>query len=67
LTKAPDPPQRAPPQKACPTCGKPLVLGEKGGRPVLYCPDCDGPDPLHSPKAIGWTKSSLRPPKRPQQ
>jgi hypothetical protein len=63
VTKPPDPLQR----KLCRICGKPLVAREqRGGRPALYCPACDGPDPLHSPKAIGWTKSSLRPPKRPQ-
>ncbi|CCD87947.1 protein of unknown function [Bradyrhizobium sp. ORS 285] len=30
------------------------------------CPVCDGPDPLHSPKALGWARGSLRPPQRPK-
>ena len=38
-----------------------------GERCKLICPACDGPDPLHSPKALGWAKGSLRPPKRPQE
>jgi hypothetical protein len=63
LAKSPEPLRRKP----CPTCGKPLAVREQsGGRPALICGACDGPDPLRSPKAIGWTRSSLRPPKRPQ-
>jgi hypothetical protein len=61
VTKPPELPQR----KLCPSCGKLLIAHEgKDARPALYCPACDGPDPLHSPRAIGWTKSWLRPPKR---
>ncbi|MGC2087504.1 MAG: hypothetical protein WA702_29540 [Bradyrhizobium sp.] len=61
MTRQSEPPQR----RRCPTCGKPLVVrGRKDGRATLYCPTCDDPDPLYSPKAIGWAKSSLRPPKR---
>jgi hypothetical protein len=63
VTKPPEPVLRKP----CPTCGKPLVARDrKDARPKLYCPTCEGPDPLHSPKAIGWAKSSLRPPRRAQ-
>jgi hypothetical protein len=62
LAKPPEPPRRKP----CPTCGKPLAVREQSERPALICRACDGPDPLRSPKAIGWTRSSLRPPKRPQ-
>nr|WP_041756309.1 hypothetical protein [Bradyrhizobium sp. ORS 278] len=59
-------------RKPCPTCGRPLAVREaqrscKGERGELTCRVCDGPDPLHSPKAIGWTKGSLRPPQRPQK
>jgi uncharacterized protein YbaR (Trm112 family) len=66
LAKAPDPPPQMPaPRKLCPTCGKPLEIRKRtDGLTVLYCPVCDGPDPLHSPKALGWAKSSLRPPRR---
>ncbi|MGJ4946205.1 hypothetical protein ACQR1W_37010 [Bradyrhizobium sp. HKCCYLS1011] len=60
-------PFELPQRKLCPTCGKPLAVRERtDGRKELTCPTCDGPDPLHSPKAIGWTKSSLQPPKRPE-
>ncbi|WP_315706897.1 MULTISPECIES: hypothetical protein [unclassified Bradyrhizobium] len=62
MAKPPEPPQRKP----CPTCGRPLATREQNdGEPELICPTCDGPDPLYSPKAIGWTKGSLQPPKRP--
>ncbi|CCD94364.1 conserved hypothetical protein [Bradyrhizobium sp. ORS 375] len=59
-------------RKPCQTCGRPLVMREatphdKGERRALICPACDGPDPLHSPKALGWTRGSLRPPQRPQK
>ncbi|CCE00242.1 hypothetical protein [Bradyrhizobium sp. STM 3809] len=59
-------------RKPCPICGRPLKVRENGpGRPgdcrELICPACDGPDPLHSPRALGWTRSSLRPPQRPQK
>ncbi|MGJ4951387.1 hypothetical protein [Bradyrhizobium sp. HKCCYLS20291] len=55
-------------RKPCPTCGRPLAVRHgKGERREQICPACDGPDPLHSPKALGWTKGSLRPPQRPQK
>ncbi|MBR1138032.1 MAG: hypothetical protein E6614_13700 [Bradyrhizobium sp.] len=64
MSRRPAPPLRKP----CPTCGRPLAVREGSGeRCKLICPACDGPDPLHSPKALGWAKGSLRPPKRPQE
>ncbi|MGJ4901045.1 hypothetical protein ACQR10_22180 [Bradyrhizobium sp. HKCCYLRH2060] len=55
-------------RKPCPTCGRALAVREgKGERRQLVCPTCDGPDPLHSPKALGWARGSLRPPQRPKQ
>ncbi|BAM91409.1 conserved hypothetical protein [Bradyrhizobium oligotrophicum S58] len=55
-------------RKPCPTCGRALAVRDgKGERRELICPNCDGPDPLHSPKALGWAKGSLRPPQRPQK
>ncbi|CCE09493.1 Chaperone protein dnaJ (fragment) [Bradyrhizobium sp. STM 3843] len=63
MAKPPELPRR----KLCPTCGRSLAVREQAdGRKELTCPTCDGPDPLHSPRAIGWTNSSLQPPKRPE-
>ncbi|MGJ5180856.1 hypothetical protein ACQR16_22825 [Bradyrhizobium oligotrophicum] len=54
-------------RKPCPTCGRPLRLRDgENKRRKLICAVCDGPDPLHSPKAQGWARGSLRPPQRPQ-
>ncbi|UFZ07275.1 hypothetical protein LQG66_13610 [Bradyrhizobium ontarionense] len=59
-------------RKACPTCGRPLAVREgrderRDDEGNLICPSCDGPDPLHSPRALRWTRGSLRPPQRPQK
>ena len=59
-------------RKPCPTCGRPMVArkGQIEGKAEPHapiCPACDGPDPLHSPKALGWARGSLRPPQRPQK
>ncbi|GLH81346.1 hypothetical protein SSBR45G_62550 [Bradyrhizobium sp. SSBR45G] len=60
------------PRKPCSTCGRPTVVRNgpheaKTERRAPLCPICDGPDPLHSPKALGWARGSLRPPQRPQK
>jgi hypothetical protein len=46
----------------CPDCGAYLTLvlppGGKGPR-TFQCLDCEGPDPLKDPYAIGWLAGEL--------
>nr|AWL96872.1 hypothetical protein CIT37_35670 [Bradyrhizobium ottawaense] len=55
---------RYPVRKACPTCGRPMVVVPDDvaeGRQRYVCTNCDD-DPLHDPTARRWADSPLRPP-----
>jgi hypothetical protein len=46
----------------CPNCGAYLVLAlpPGGDSPRAFqCLDCEGPDPIKSPYAIGWLAGEL--------
>jgi hypothetical protein len=50
-------------RKACPACGKPMVVVPDDvaeGRQRYVCTSCD--DPLHDPAVRKWADSPLRPP-----
>lgn len=51
-------------RKACPGCGKPMVVvpGADDERPLRYVCTACGDDPLRDPTARKWADSPLKPP-----
>jgi hypothetical protein len=56
-------------QLTCPKCQGELAkifTGQRPRRRAFACPKCDlPPDPIATPEALGWVKSSHRPPEYP--